>query len=365
MSSKGSKSKSFADEMKEAKERRERQKKEREARHNEYEARQKEYEEKQRQQKEKEELKRQKEKELKRQKKKEIEDDMRECVSKFLASKSIHKRARDAFKNAHGDKEAAKYVDYKGTKRKLPKSMRILVGDNVRNDQQKLPINVVWEEFCDEYGYEVINHKQYTLFKKIVNEYPNNFTDEDPDFRAKLNSAAMNMTLRETNEVMARDKAKIHMDSDGRDQAMKTERSLKMDPLHVAGTYQAETTKRAIKHEELKQYPPRFTTSAPQPLIDIKSTAKPKLNLSHVFQVHQPESVKPSENTRAKGQIQGLEEDGKIWNSEKGLYITALKEIGGELPKHDHDIHATNDVRAAVRSLKHGKALSKRLVSWR
>ena len=42
------------------------------------------------------------------------------------------------------------------------------------------------------------------------------------------------------------------------------------------------------KKQEVKQYPPRYTTSKPKPIIDITSTDRPKLNLSHIQQVHQP-----------------------------------------------------------------------------
>ena len=142
--------------------------------------------------------------------------------------------------------------------------------------------------------------------------------------------------------------------------------------------------KRQTKKEETHQYPPRYTTSKPKPIIDITSTRKPKLNLSHIQQVHQPESVKPSENTRkAKlsvsssiehgrnnkldysfGVVDGVEADNRIYNSELKSYREALKNINEQklishLPKRT-DVHSTNDARAAV-----GQLVKGRLVGWR
>ena len=142
-----------------------------------------------------------------------------------------------------------------------------------------------------------------------------------------------------------------------------------------------------IKRQETKQYPPKFTTSKPQPIIDMTSTYKPKLNLSHIHQVNQPQSVLPSENTRkpslnisqsshhgrddkldySLGQVSGMEADNRIWNSESYNYYKALDKINDrfdELPKKT-GIHATNDVRAAIKKLKYGKEIAKRLTSWR
>ena len=129
----------------------------------------------------------------------------------------------------------------------------------------------------------------------------------------------------------------------------------------------AVTSKKQTKKQEVKQYPPRYTTSKPSPIVDITSTDRPKLNLSHIHQVHQPASVSPSENTRAKGQIEGLEEDKRIWNSEKDLYLKAWQKIGDNIDKvpHKTNIHATNDIRAAVKKLKHGTTIGNRLVGWR
>ena len=125
--------------------------------------------------------------------------------------------------------------------------------------------------------------------------------------------------------------------------------------------------KRQTKKQEVKQYPPRYTTSKPKPIIDITSTRKPKLNLSHIQQVHQPAKVSPSENTRARGQIDGLEEDKRIWNSEKDPYVKAWSKIGDDVKSMSQrtGIHSTADVRAAVKQLKHGKAFRNRLTSWR
>ena len=56
--------------------------------------------------------------------------------------------------------------------------------------------------------------------------------------------------------------------------------------------------KKATKKQEVKQYPPCYTTSKPIVQADITSTYKPKLNLRHIQQVSQPPSVSPSEKTR-------------------------------------------------------------------
>lgn len=137
---------------------------------------------------------------------------------------------------------------------------------------------------------------------------------------------------------------------------------------HIKIGLRAILNKKQTKRQEVKQYPPRYTTSKPKPIIDIKSTSKPKLNLSHIHQVHQPSKVSPSENTRkAKGQIQGLEEDKRIWNSEKDLYLNAWKKVGDDINTipQKSGIHSTADVRAAVKKLDHGKAIGNRLSSWR
>ena len=148
-----------------------------------------------------------------------------------------------------------------------------------------------------------------------------------------------------------------------------------------------ELSKKATKKQEVKQYPPRYTTSKPIVQADITSTYKPKLNLRHIQQVDQPPSVSPSENTRkakltvsgseshsipkqsahkkAYGQIEGLEEDDRIWNTEKDMYIRALGKVGNNLPQPNPRIHATNDVRAAVRRLPNGSQLANRLRAWR
>ena len=125
--------------------------------------------------------------------------------------------------------------------------------------------------------------------------------------------------------------------------------------------------KKQTKKQEVKQYPPRYTSSKPYKPKDLTTTYKPKLNLSHVHQVNQPASVIPSENTRARGQIEGLEEDKRLWNSEKDLYLEAWQKIGDNVNKVQHktNIHATNDIRAAVKKFGHGKEISKRLTSWR
>ena len=146
-------------------------------------------------------------------------------------------------------------------------------------------------------------------------------------------------------------------------------------------------SKKQTKRQEVKQYPPRYTTSKPKPIIDITTTNKPKLNLSHIHQVHQPQSISPSENTRKPtlsmsksshtgrddkldysfGQISGIEADNRIWNTEGAKYFKAFDRINdriNELPKKTC-IHTTNNVRASMKKLKHSKEISKRLTSWR
>ena len=143
-------------------------------------------------------------------------------------------------------------------------------------------------------------------------------------------------------------------------------------------------SKKQTKSQEVKQYPPRYTTSKPQPIIDITTTHKPKLNLSHIHQVNQPASVSPSENTRKPklsvsqsnhhgrekktdysiGIIKGIEADNRIFNSELKKYKKALMRLNDkgtidQLPAKS-GIHATNDARASVKSFVPG-----RLTSWR
>ena len=145
--------------------------------------------------------------------------------------------------------------------------------------------------------------------------------------------------------------------------------------------------KKATKKQETDMYPKRFTSSKPSPPTDITSTYRPKLNLSHIQQVDQPATVSPSENTRkpslsvssseshnipkqsthkkARGQIDGLEEDGRIWNTEKDMYVRALRKVGNSLQQPNPRIHATNDVRIAVRGLPNSQPLLNRLRGWR
>ena len=147
--------------------------------------------------------------------------------------------------------------------------------------------------------------------------------------------------------------------------------------------------KKATKKQQVKQYPPRYTTSKPTPPKPMTSTYKPKLNLQYIQQVNQPATVSPSENTRnvkltvsstsskhipeqvsyerEKGQIEGLEEDGRIYKSEKDMYISALGKLGRyvHLPQPRHKIRATNDVLNEIDWLPGGnKRFSKRLTSW-
>ena len=145
---------------------------------------------------------------------------------------------------------------------------------------------------------------------------------------------------------------------------------------------QAKEQVKQIKHQEKHQYPPTYSTSKPFKPKDITTTSKPKLNLSHVQQVHQPDHVLPSENNRklsvsssshhgrdnnvdySFGLVEGIEADNRIYNSELKQYREGLKSIDehkliSQLPKRT-GIHSTNDARAAVNSLVKG-----RLGSWR
>jgi len=150
---------------------------------------------------------------------------------------------------------------------------------------------------------------------------------------------------------------------------------------------QAKSQAKQTKRQETKMYPPRYTTSKPQPPKDMTSSVRAKLNLKHIQQVHQPQSISPSENTRKPtlsmsksshtgrddkldysfGQISGIEADNRIWNTEGSKYFKAFDRINdhiNELPKKT-GIHATNNVRASMKKLKHSKEISKRLTSWR
>ena len=62
----------------------------------------------------------------------------------------------------------------------------------------------------------------------------------------------------------------------------------------------AKEVKKQTKRQETRQYPPRFVSSKPSRPRDITSTFRTKLNLKHLRQTKQPESVKPSENTRKR-----------------------------------------------------------------
>ena len=144
------------------------------------------------------------------------------------------------------------------------------------------------------------------------------------------------------------------------------------------------TNKKQTKKQEVKQYPPRYSTSKPQPPKDMTSSVRAKLNLKHIQQPKQPASVSPSENTRKPklevslsvhhkrenrtdysiGVVKGVEADNRIFNSELKKYSKALtrlqeKDALDQLPQKQ-GIHATNKVRTSVRSLVPG-----RLTSWR
>ena len=146
-------------------------------------------------------------------------------------------------------------------------------------------------------------------------------------------------------------------------------------------------SKKQTKKQEVKQYPPRYTTSKPMPPQEMTTSIRPKLNLKHLQQAKQPKSVSPNESTRKPklsvsssqhhdrvnkldysiGLVKGLEEDDRIWNSEKDKYLKAWTKIGDDINTVSQrtGIHSTKDVRDEIKKLKHGKAIGNRLVGWR
>lgn len=130
-----------------------------------------------------------------------------------------------------------------------------------------------------------------------------------------------------------------------------------------------------------------FTSSVPEPPHDMTTTERPKLNLFSIHQTSPPVSIPPSEKDRKPtlslssvhhrgrddridyclGVVDGVEADNRIYASELNLYRNAMDRIHDDLdllPKRT-GIHATNDVRAAVRRLAHAETISKRLTGWR
>lgn len=143
-------------------------------------------------------------------------------------------------------------------------------------------------------------------------------------------------------------------------------------------------SKKQTKKQEVKQYPPRYTTSKPMPPQEMTTSIRPKLNLKHLQQAKQPKSVSPNENTRkAKlsidspihhdkvnktdysiGVVKGIEADNRIWNSELKTYKKALTRLQEnntlDLLPQKTGIHSTNDARTAV-----GRLVKGRLIGWR
>ena len=75
---------------------------------------------------------------------------------------------------------------------------------------------------------------------------------------------------------------------------------------------------------------------------------------------------KKNEHEREKGQIQGIEEDGRIYNSEKDMYISALEKLGRywNPSQPRYRIKATNDVLTEVEGLPRRERFTRRLTSW-
>lgn len=292
---------------------------------------------------------------------------------------------------------------------------------DVRNDQQKVLKVTAADAFATEFQYgeptrvhdpktnrlyewRVLIGNQKKAFYHFLDKYPNNFFDTQEEFDEHVKKWEEKMKSRLQREKFEREYNKF--------KKMTTNpNTLKYEPrfepeIQDAIGYEPKknweerihnVNKRAKalraqmkekKRQEVKQYPPRYTTSKPTPPKPMTSTYKPKLNLSHIQQVNQPATVPPSENTRKpslsvssvrskhipeqishereKGQIQGIEEDGRIYNSEKAMYISALEKLGRytNLPQPRYRIKATNDVLTEVEGLPGRKRFTRRLTGW-
>ena len=292
---------------------------------------------------------------------------------------------------------------------------------DVRNDQQKVEKSIASSAFATEfhYGNETVIHnpkanKEYRrwiltknqekAFYQLLDEYPNNFFDTEEEFEEYVNKWKEEMLSKPQRKKFERAYKEFK-------KMVTNPNTLKYEPRfepeiqdaigyepkknweqRIHNVNQRAKALRAQmkekKRQEVKQYPPRYTTSKPTPPKPMTSTYKPKLSLSHIQQVNQPASVPPSENTRKPklsvssvqskqipeqtsheremGQIQGIEEDGRIYNSEKDMYISALGKLGRytNLPQPRYKIRATNDVLNEVEGLPGRKRFTKRLTGW-
>ena len=373
--------------IKERQARRKKEKEERKKRDEEREAKRKKEEEEREAKRKKEEEEREarwkkeeEEREAKRKKeeeeRKKRDEEFNNCIKKFLNSYSIYKYFYEE-DVSNDDLEA--FVTF--ARMSQPYLNKLI--PHVKNDQQHISLPFARYIFnTHEYkdGYVLYkNNKQ--AFEEAIQKHPNNFAENDSEWHAWDDAARshMNKMFEKAGTDAKIEVLKMHnkrLKKEAKELSTRTltqdlvkeynsEKTLKYEPMKESVKEQRRETKR----QETQQYPPRFTTSKPQPIVDITTTHKPRLNLSHIQQVHQPGQVLPSENTRARrrGQIDGLEEDKRIWNSEKDLYVKAWERIGdgiSKLPQRT-GIHATNDVRAAVKGLKYGKAIGNRLCGWR
>ena len=152
-----------------------------------------------------------------------------------------------------------------------------------------------------------------------------------------------------------------------------------------------------MEHKYVKRYKPRKRNDKPKLSLAMtpeQTIEKPKLNLAIT---PEPVPVSPSENTRkptleisssrsvsvigskegtkrtrrAKGRIEGIEQDGRIFDSEKKMWIESMMTLKNahdkipDLPKGINRIHATNAVYKDVkRFLNNEYRFRKRLRDW-
>jgi len=327
------------------------------------------------------------EKEARRKKEKEEHDEMLEdtdnYMSEFMSRHTIYKQMQENAAEMSGG----------SFNNGLNKAMEILFPD-IRNDQQKVCYSTAYELFKKDTGHTLTLEE----FKEIADRYPHNFVDT---LREQFKLADERWHKFEMNNRVSRQmyEAKEAVDQLAKEYANTKKRALK---------HQVRITDfgHAIKHSEVNQYPRRFTTSTPTPIVNITSADKPKLNLSHMHQVDQPESVTPSENTRAPshriqldlsnsehvgrdssgriqldlshsehvgrdnhidysiGVIRGVEADDRIYKKEVDPYALAIcrlrrKNMLDKLPRRNSPVHATALARDTVGTL------GGRLTAWR
>ena len=230
--------------------------------------------------------------------------------------------------------------------------------------------------------------KNYNTFEEFASE----FQGAKPwEFKAYQKHPRMFLAWKAENPIQHQKKdyqafARAHGSDIKEDEPVDDDSQLILDK---EGRQSIRDSQAAFRRNALRLRNRYFTSSEPEPPQSITSTTRPKLNLTHIQQTTPPVSIPPSENTRkatlslsapiykqrigdnkldlSLGRIEGLEADDRIWNSEKTMYLQTMDRLDDDiklLPKRNHEIHATNDVRAAIQKLKHGKAIEKRLTSW-